>query len=304
MANPKIGIKCFPDNIESRIKLSGIDYIEVQVMPAHKTQYHSSAETSIEDLMQYKGKILAVHGAHLDHGVNPANPHKIEKNEYAMEMVKRAATVLNSKYIIFHPGFMEAGAQETCSLKEAKNFFSDQNRDRTMIADEITYLMRLDNGGYEKNKVKIEELNYSLNNQPEILLENIPAGVPKDSHLHVWPYLEPEDIKRFSDLCRMRSCLDVAHAAINSLLRTPGKPVENEIFELIKILNPPYFHICNTDGRRDHLNLHEGLVNIERIVERVKDRAVYLTIEVDNPLQSDVDLVRRVLDNDKTPQNI
>ena len=302
MVRPKIGVKCFPDNIEERLRLSGVEYIEVQVMPKHQTKAYSSPKTNIDDLMQYKGKILAVHAAHLDHEINPANPYRSKKNEYAMRLAKEAAKKLGAKYIIFHPGSQEPGAQERCSTKEPKNFFLQQTNDRVEIENRLIGLLRF-NGGYKNNGKDIEELVRTLDATPEILLENVPMLMTKDGHIQLWPYGEAKDIQRFGNSCRARSCLDIGHAGLNQYIQYIANhdkgplDLDKSILKWIDILNPPYFHICNISEKfEDHLNLDHGLINIPKIVQKLKDKDVCLTIEIDNPKQSDVDLVRKALD--------
>ncbi len=261
----QIGIRAYDDNVEEASKLNS-DYFEIAV----RASYHKSGEvrhsypksedmvkaTNIRAFEKIRDKVIGIHGAIQEQGVNLMNRARNIINEKALGAVITANSKFDKcRYIVMHPGRVEKGYEEDCSFK---------------------YLYGL-----------MKDYPY-----PKLCLEFVP--VFSRASRDVFPMHSVDDFKRLKDKTGKEIVLDIGHAAITA--RAMRYDMVDYISKLIEELDIKILHIADNDDSGDgyndsHLHIGKGDVPIEQIVREHKDKIEFAIIEVNGITPKDIGLV-------------
>ena len=166
----QVGIRAYEDNVEEMAKLDA-DYFEIRVTPPYSVDGRQVPATKIEAFDRIKDKVIIIHGAIQDQVVNLMNRARNDNNVKALEKALDAADRFeNCRYVVMHPGRVEKGYKEHCSL---------------------AYLYKL----------------MQMYDDPRLCLEIIPvfSREPRD----VFPMHSVDDFKRLQDKTKKKLVLDI-----------------------------------------------------------------------------------------------
>jgi len=109
----KIGLKLYPQNLDLVEKYNDLfDFFEVLIEP----------DFDVNNLKHYD-KEITIHAAHGTFGLDLADSKKEELNKEILEKARKAADIVDSKFIIVHPGHKKNENSERNMLNFLKNNF-------------------------------------------------------------------------------------------------------------------------------------------------------------------------------------
>lgn len=113
----KLGLKLYPEDLPYIKKYKNIfDFFELFITP----------DCDVENLAKYRNIIKVVHAAHSDFGFDPSSPSKSKYNQIIIEKAKRAADIVNAKYIVVHPGLYHNAQSKANMFKFLKDNFDSR----------------------------------------------------------------------------------------------------------------------------------------------------------------------------------
>jgi len=112
----KIGLKLFPQNLNLIDKYGDLfDFFEVFIIP----------EFDINKLKKIDREIT-IHATHSGFGVDLGNFEKYNLNKQMLDKAKKAADIVNSKYIVVHPGINKNEDSESIMFDFLRDNFDNR----------------------------------------------------------------------------------------------------------------------------------------------------------------------------------
>lgn len=126
------GLKIRKNNLES-INIFGniFDFTEIYI----------DLKFPLDKLKKYFGKNITIHAAHYEDGFDPSNKDSFELNKNILELAAKAADIVDSPWIIVHPG-------HNLSSNSQKNMFEffDKYWDSRIIFENCPAIDNAENG--------------------------------------------------------------------------------------------------------------------------------------------------------------
>jgi len=251
----KLGARTFDDNVQQAANLD-VDYFEAAIRPAYYMDGKIVPEVCADVYGPIKDKVVGIHGAILSHEVNFMNRQRDTQNRRALEAALKAADSFPScRYIVFHPGYIEANDSDNCGLENLFGLMKEYDDSR-------------------------------------IFLEFVPVFAYAERH--VFPVHHVDSWKTLQDKTGKGMVLDLGHAAItaramkyNALDYIRGL-VEALGVRIVHVAD----NDDSGDGYEDsHLHIGKGNVPIEEVLAQNKGIEL-ATLEVSEVSPEDVALVR------------
>jgi deoxyribonuclease-4 len=118
----KVGLKYYPETLKGAdidSVLKHADFIEVTAVRGSDLKWLKDLDIP-----------FTIHCMHAQFGVNAGNREKLETNRKAVDFAIKAADMLNARFIVVHPGFMET---PECSNENAAEFISTIGDKRVVV---------------------------------------------------------------------------------------------------------------------------------------------------------------------------